>query len=72
MEVFYEQEDNENERLFNDFLKQLFNRNRPTSKSDLEMFTDVYKTLRKVFTNTINWLSNYYTVKQLFFKKLKN
>jgi len=31
----------------NDFLKQLFNRKRPTSKSDIEMFTDVYKTLER-------------------------
>ena len=46
-EVFYNQEDNFMREALDDFLKQLFNRKRPTSKSDLEMFTDVYKTLER-------------------------
>jgi hypothetical protein len=46
-EVFYNQEDNIMREALDDFLKQLFNRKRPTSKSDLEMFTDVYKTLER-------------------------
>lgn len=46
-EVFYDQEDKEMREALNDFLKQMFNRKRPTSKSDLEMFTDVYKTLER-------------------------
>lgn len=46
-EVFYNQEDNLMRDALEDFLKQLFNRKRPTSKSDLEMFTDVYKTLER-------------------------
>jgi hypothetical protein len=31
----------------NSFLIQLFNRNKKVTKSDLEMFTDVYKTLER-------------------------
>jgi hypothetical protein len=46
-EVFYNQEDKLMRDALNDFLKQLFNRKRPTSKSDIEMFTDVYKTLER-------------------------
>jgi len=46
-EVFDNQEDNIMREALEDFLKQLFNRKRPTSKSDLEMFTDVYKTLER-------------------------
>ena len=46
-EVFYNQEDNIMREALDDFLKQLFNRKRPTSKSNLEMFTDVYKTLER-------------------------
>ena len=46
-EVFYNQENNIMREALEDFLKQLFNRKRPTSKSDLEMFTDVYKTLER-------------------------
>jgi|TARA_R110000822_G_scaffold30389_2_gene88585 hypothetical protein len=46
-EVFYNQEDEHMRIALNDFLKQMFNRKRPTSKSDLEMFTDVYKTLER-------------------------
>jgi len=46
-EVFYNQEDKLMRDALDDFLKQLFNRKRPTSKSDIEMFTDVYKTLER-------------------------
>jgi hypothetical protein len=46
-EVFYSQEDKKMRDALDDFLKQLFNRKRPTSKSDIEMFTDVYKTLER-------------------------
>ncbi len=46
-EVFYNQEDELMREALDDFMKQLFNRKRPTSKSDLEMFTDVYKTLER-------------------------
>jgi hypothetical protein len=46
-EVFYNQEDEIMREALDDFMKQLFNRKRPTSKSDLEMFTDVYKTLER-------------------------
>jgi hypothetical protein len=46
-EVFYNQDDNLMRDALEDFLKQLFNRKRPTTKSDIEMFTDVYKTLER-------------------------
>lgn len=46
-EVFYTQDDKLMKEALEDFLKQLFNRKRPTSKSDIEMFTDVYKTLER-------------------------
>lgn len=46
-EVFYEQENTIIKKELYNFLKQLFNRKRPLSKSDLEMFTDVYKTLER-------------------------
>jgi len=46
-EVFYNQDDNLMRDALEDFLKQLFNRRRPTTKSDIEMFTDVYKTLER-------------------------
>lgn len=47
MEIFYEQEDIKIRNSLNDFLKQLFNTERPISKSDLEMYTDVYKVLER-------------------------
>lgn len=46
-EVYYEQNDKEIRDALEDFLKQFFNSKRPISKSDLEMFTDVYKTLER-------------------------
>lgn len=46
-EVFYQTESNEMKEALGDFLKQLFNRKRPISQSDIEMFTDVYKTLER-------------------------
>lgn len=46
-EVFYEQENDLIKKELVTFLKQLFNRKRPISKSDLEMYTDVYKTLER-------------------------
>jgi hypothetical protein len=47
MEIFYEQKNQEIRDSLNDFLKQLFNTDRPMSKSDLEMYTDVYKVLER-------------------------
>lgn len=47
MEIFYEQKNEEVRDSLNDFLKQLFNTDRPMSKSDLEMYTDVYKVLER-------------------------
>lgn len=46
-EVFYQTDNNEMKDALGDFLKQLFNRKRPISQSDIEMFTDVYKTLER-------------------------
>jgi len=46
-EVFYEQDSGLIRKELNHFIKQLFNRKRPISKSDLEMYTDVYKTLER-------------------------
>ena len=34
-----------------DFIRQLFTRNRAFAKSDLEMFTDVYKVLERSLVN---------------------
>lgn len=46
-EVFYDNNTEEMRVALEDFLKQLFNTKKPMSKSDLEMFTDVYKTLER-------------------------
>ena len=46
-EVFYEQPDEEIRKEMVKFFKELFNSRRMVSKSDLEMFTDVYKTLER-------------------------
>jgi len=46
-EVFYSQDEYEIKEGLNSFLIQLFDRNRKVTKSDLEMFTDVYKTLER-------------------------
>ena len=49
-EVFYDQPDEGVRNAMEDFFIQLFNRKRAMSKSDLEMFTDVYKTLERSLT----------------------
>lgn len=46
-DIFYNQQDNGVRDGIKDFITQLFNRKRPVSKSDIEMFTDVYKILEK-------------------------
>lgn len=46
-DVFYEQEDNEVKKEIKIFFQQLFDRNRVITKSDIEMFTDVYKALER-------------------------
>ena len=46
-EVFYDQQDEGVKEAMEDFFIQLFNRKRALSKSDLEMFTDLYKTLER-------------------------
>jgi len=46
-EVFYSQDEYEVKEGLNSFLIQLFDRNKKVTKSDLEMFTDVYKTLER-------------------------
>jgi len=46
-EVFYEQEDIEFKMAIKDFLNDLFDLKKPISKSDLEMYTDVYKSLER-------------------------
>lgn len=46
-DIYYNQEDKSVRLGIKDFLSQLFNRKRPVSKSDIEMFTDVYKILEK-------------------------
>jgi hypothetical protein len=50
-EVFYNQPDEEVRNELESFFYQLFNRRRPMSKSDIEMFTDVYKILEKSLKN---------------------
>jgi hypothetical protein len=46
-EVFYNQKNKDVKDALEEFFKQLFDSDRPFSKSDLEMFTDVYKTLER-------------------------
>ena len=46
-EVFYEQKGKEMKDGLKSFLEQLFNLKKTHTKSDLEMFTDVYKTLER-------------------------
>jgi hypothetical protein len=50
-EVFYEQTDFKVRDAIQDFIRQLFTRNRAFAKSDLEMFTDVYKVLERSLVN---------------------
>lgn len=47
LEVFYDQKDKEVREAMEDFFTQLFNRKMAVSKSDIEMFTDLYKTLER-------------------------
>jgi len=46
-EVFYNQKDKGVREAMEEFFVQLFNRKRAMSKSDIEMFTDLYKTLER-------------------------
>jgi len=46
-EVFYNQEDTQFREALRDFITEMFDLKRPSSKSDLEMYTDVYKTLER-------------------------
>lgn len=50
-EVFYEQNDFKVKIAIEEFFKELFHKNRTFSKSDLEMFTDVYKVLERSLVN---------------------
>ena len=50
-EVFYEQKDIEVRESISPFLTQLFDLNRVFTKSDLEMFTDMYKVLERSLQN---------------------
>lgn len=47
IEVFYNQKNDYIRDGLEDFLKQIFNRKRPVTKSDMEMFTDIYKTMER-------------------------
>lgn len=47
MEVYYNQEQEMVKRSLNDFFVQIFNKNNRHSKSDIEMFTELYKFLEK-------------------------
>lgn len=47
LEVFYNQKDEGVRDAIEDFLIQLFNTKKTMSKSDLEMLTDLYKTLER-------------------------
>ena len=46
-EIFYDPKNTNIKSGIYDFFIQIFNRNRPMTKSDLEMFTDLYKTLER-------------------------
>jgi len=50
-EVYYEQGDFKVKIAIETFFKELFKKNRAFSKSDLEMFTDVYKVLERSLVN---------------------
>lgn len=47
MEVYYNQEQDFIKRSLNEFFIQIFNRNNKHSKSDIEMFTELYKLLER-------------------------
>ena len=46
-EVFYNQTDNKIKETMDDFFIQIFERNRKKTKSDIEIFTDIYKLLER-------------------------
>ena len=46
-EVFYNQPDQKVKEQINNFLKQIFDRGFNKTKSDIEMFTDIYKVLER-------------------------
>jgi hypothetical protein len=46
-EVFYNQDDGQVRNELETFFTQLFDRKRLSTKSDLEMYTDVYKTMER-------------------------
>lgn len=50
-EVYYDQPDIEVRESISPFLNQLFDMNRTFTKSDLEMFTDMYKVLERSLIN---------------------
>lgn len=47
MEVYYNQEQESVKRSLNEFFVQIFSKNNRHSKSDIEMFTELYKLLEK-------------------------
>jgi hypothetical protein len=47
MEVFYNQKNNKVRESIDSFLGDLFNRNIPFTKSDLDLYTELYKLLDK-------------------------
>jgi hypothetical protein len=47
MEVYYTQKNNNVRDSIDSFLKDLFNRKIPFTKSDLELYTELYKLLDK-------------------------
>jgi hypothetical protein len=47
IEVFYNQKNDFIREGLEDFLKQVFDSRRPVTKSDIEMFTDIYKTMER-------------------------
>lgn len=52
-EIFYNPKNRMIKKGIYDFFEQIFDENRPMSKSDLEMLTDIYKTLeRSLHQNT--------------------
>ncbi len=46
-EIFYQQTDQKIKDNIQNFLEQIFNRNTKKSKSDIEIFTDIYKLLER-------------------------
>lgn len=46
-EIFYNPKNRMIKKGIYDFFEQIFDENRPMSKSDLEMLTDIYKTLER-------------------------